>query len=140
MATSICAEAKIAPKMAAWRLPSWWQTRSWWWPESGARNPIPALDGVRTLAVLLVMFFHAWWVMPERIALGANALTQPVYYLWTGVHLFFVLSGFLLFLPYARWIQDDRSRPSAYLFYKRRFLRIVPAYWASLVILTLAGP
>ena len=140
MGTSVGVEAKIAPKMAAWRLPSWWPTRSWWWPESGARNPIPALDGVRTLAVLLVMFFHAWWVTPERIALGADALTQPVYYLWTGVHLFFVLSGFLLFLPYARWIQGGRHRPSARLFYKRRFLRIVPAYWASLVILTLAGP
>jgi len=140
MGTRVGAEVKLAPKMVTWRLPSWWPSRSWWWPESGARNPIPALDGVRTLAVLLVMFFHAWWVMPERIALGANALTQPVYYLWTGVHLFFVLSGFLLFLPYARWIQGGRDRPSAWLFYKRRFLRIVPAYWASLVILTLAGP
>jgi peptidoglycan/LPS O-acetylase OafA/YrhL len=140
MGTSVGVESKIAMKTATWRLPTWWPERSWWWPESGARNPIPALDGVRTLAVLLVMFFHAWWVMPERIALGANALSQPVYYLWTGVHLFFVLSGFLLFLPYARWIQGGRDRPSARLFYRRRFLRIVPAYWASLVILSLVGP
>jgi peptidoglycan/LPS O-acetylase OafA/YrhL len=140
MGTSVGAESKAAAKTATWWLPTWWPARSWWWPESGARSPIPALDGVRTLAVLLVMFFHAWWVMPERIAFGANALTQPIYYFWTGVHLFFVLSGFLLFLPYARWIQGGRDRPSARLFYKRRFLRIVPAYWASLVILTLAGP
>jgi peptidoglycan/LPS O-acetylase OafA/YrhL len=144
MGTSIGAESKTVTKTATWRLPAWWPAwwpaRSWWWPESGARSPIPALDGVRTLAVLLVMFFHAWWVMPERSALGVGATDQPIYYLWTGVHLFFVLSGFLLFLPYARWIQAGRDRPSALLFYKRRFLRIVPAYWASLVILTLAGP
>ena len=140
MGTSIGAESKTVTKTATWRLPAWWPARSWWWPESGARSPIPALDGVRTLAVLLVMFFHAWWVTPERIALGAGATDQSIYYLWTGVHLFFVLSGFLLFLPYARWIQGGRERPSARLFYKRRFLRIVPAYWASLVILSLAGP
>ncbi len=143
MGTSIGAESKTVTKTATWRLPAWWPRwpeRSWWWPESGARSPIPALDGVRTLAVLLVMFFHAWWVTPERIALGAGVTDQPIDYLWTGVHLFFVLSGFLLFLPYARWIQGGRERPSARLFYKRRFLRIVPAYWASLVILSLAGP
>ena len=68
MGTSVGAESKTAPKTAAWRLPKWWPERSWWWPESGARNPIPALDGVRTLAVLLVMFFHAWWVMPRAVA------------------------------------------------------------------------
>jgi len=90
------------------------------------RNPIPALDGVRTLAALLVMFFRAREVMAERSALGVGATVQPIYYLWIGVHLFFVLSGFLLFLPDTRRIQAGRDRPSALLFYKRRFLRIVP--------------
>jgi hypothetical protein len=71
---------------------------------------------------------HVWWVTSERVALGAGVTNHSIDYPWIGVHLFFVLSGFLLFLPYARWIQGGRERPSARLFYKRRFLRIVPAY------------
>ncbi len=67
-------------------------------------------------------------------------MVYPINYGRTGVHLFFVLSGFLLFLPYARWLFGMGQRPSAQLFYKRRVLRIGPAYWACLAILLLAGP
>jgi peptidoglycan/LPS O-acetylase OafA/YrhL len=56
------------------------------------------------------------------------------------VQLFFVLSAFLLFLPYARWIFGLQERPSARMFYRRRALRVGPAYWVTLVILVLAGP
>jgi peptidoglycan/LPS O-acetylase OafA/YrhL len=52
----------------------------------------------------------------------------------TGVHLFFVLSGFLLFLPFARHLLLDSRRPSATHFYKRRLLRIIPAYYVALVV------
>ncbi len=115
----------------------------WWarlWPESGAVSPIPALDGLRTLAVVLVMLFHSWWYMPGQNAQGPQQGTFAINYARTGVPLFFVLSGFLLFLPYARWLFGLRPRPSTRLFYKRRALRVGPAYWASLVILVLAAP
>lgn len=56
---------------------------------------------------------------------------------WSGVTLFFVLSGFLLFMPYARAILFDHAWPSARTFYLRRAFRILPGYYVALVVLIL---
>lgn len=101
---------------------------------------MPALDGLRAAAVGLVLLFHAWNQQPDFLTPGQWEERYPMYYTRTGVHLFFVLSGFLLFLPYARWLFDRAGRPSAIKFYKRRVLRVVPAYLVCLTLLTLAGP
>ena len=55
----------------------------------------------------------------------------------SGVTLFFVLSGFLLFLPYANALLYENRWPSARRFYLRRVFRIVPAYYASLILMIL---
>jgi peptidoglycan/LPS O-acetylase OafA/YrhL len=55
----------------------------------------------------------------------------------SGVTLFFVLSGFLLFLPYARSLVAEARWPDARLFYLRRALRILPGYYASLFLLVM---
>lgn len=55
----------------------------------------------------------------------------------TGVQLFFVLSGFLLFLPYARALLFQEKWPVTRQFYKRRALRILPGYYFSLFLLIL---
>ena len=112
----------------------------WLWPESGAISPIPALDSLRAIAVLLTIVFHAWYQLPGTVATGKTPYQYPLYFGRTGVHLFFVLSGFLLFLPYAKWILGSGERPSTRLFYKRRLLRVGPAYWVSLIILSVFGP
>ena len=118
---------------SAQRITSRWRQL---WPESSAVSAIPAVDGMRALAVLLVVTFHAWWVMPDKLPIPGSYTEQyPINYGWTGVHLFFVLSGFLLFLPYARWAFGLQLRPSALLFYKRRLLRVGPAYWLCLALL-----
>lgn len=114
--------------------------RNHWWPESGAVNSIPALDGLRALAVLLVLVFHSWYFTPGYLQPGQNPYVYPINYGRTGVHLFFILSGFLLFMPYARWIFGLQERPSTLLFYRRRLLRVGPAYWVCLTLLTLVGP
>lgn len=122
-------------------LPLTWRAmRARLWPESGAISPIPCLDGVRAVAVLLTMLFHAWWILPGVSSAPQQAVQYPINYGRTGVHLFFVLSGFLLFLPYARWLFQLQGRPSALNFYKRRILRVGPAYWCSLLLLTMAAP
>jgi peptidoglycan/LPS O-acetylase OafA/YrhL len=90
--------------------------------------------------VLLTLIYHTWTQLPGYPQLGRSTYNYAINYGRTGVHLFFVLSGFLLFQPYARWLLRLGPRPSALLFYKRRILRVGPAYWASLTLLLLAGP
>lgn len=107
------------------------------WPINGASNALPALDGVRGVAVLLVMLYHAWHITPNMAPV--NEYLYPLFWTRTGVHLFFVLSGFLLFTPYVEWIFGLRSKPSTGRFYFRRALRVGPAYWACLAILGLAA-
>lgn len=81
----------------------------------------PALDGLRTIAFLLVFFQHY--------------LDMPWGY--TGVDLFFVLSGFLI----TGILFDSRDRPDRVkVFYVRRTLRIFPLYYAVLLLLLLLTP
>jgi peptidoglycan/LPS O-acetylase OafA/YrhL len=134
---------QVAAQHEAWTpLRGRWRTLpSRLWPESGAVSPIPAVDGLRALAVLLVLLLHAWVHIPwVQQALGGREYQDPVDYGRTGVQLFFVLSGFLLFQPYAKWLFGLQPRPSALLFYKRRALRVGPAYWVNLAALLLLQP
>ena len=104
-------------------------------PTTG-RN-IDALDGLRGCAVLVVVLLHVL----QYDSRSVSVLRKTVggwSVLGTGVELFFVLSGFLLFLPYARSAFLDRDTPSTRRFFQRRALRILPAYWASLAIFVLA--
>lgn len=135
MATTIA--SRTSTVAATSRRRRFWR---WLWPESGAISPIPALDSLRGIAVLLTIVFHSWYQLPGTVAKGKTPYDYPLFFGRTGVHLFFVLSGFLLFLPYAKWILKKAPRPSAILFYKRRILRVGPAYWVSLLILMALGP
>ncbi|MGQ0735705.1 MAG: acyltransferase family protein [Acidobacteriota bacterium] len=91
----------------------------------------PALDGLRGIAILLVLFHHYSILTPETMAGGILKHLSIVG--WSGVDLFFVLSGFLItgILIDARG--SDRYFAS---FYMRRTLRIFPLYYL-VVFLTL---
>jgi peptidoglycan/LPS O-acetylase OafA/YrhL len=88
------------------------------------RGHVPALDGVRGVAILVVVFYH--------LSLWAHVVA-PVEALWrwtmmghVGVDLFFVLSGYLI-----TGILWDSRESSTYLptFFARRALRIFPLYY-----------
>jgi peptidoglycan/LPS O-acetylase OafA/YrhL len=92
---------------------------------------------LRAVAALSVLVYHAIRAITHQVSVFGLDFTFAWYYTQTGVHLFFVLSGFLLFMPYARALVLGRPLPSARQFYRRRALRILPAYYVCLTILVL---
>src|SRR5438128_1844725 len=92
---------------------------------------IPALDGIRGLAICLVLWWH-FAVSPVRANLqnlqnhpGLLRIAELGRFTWSGVDLFFVLSGFLI-----GGILLDASRSPSFFstFYIRRAYRIIPLY------------
>ena len=65
-------------------------------------------------------------------------LQTPIGFGFAGVDVFFVLSGFLLALPFARHALGAGPRPHLGRYFRRRLLRVFPAYYAQLAILLAA--
>jgi peptidoglycan/LPS O-acetylase OafA/YrhL len=98
----------------------------------GGFSHLPALDGVRGLAILLVLANHIlfWnggsglWFLDVLAELRADS--------WVGVNLFFALSGFLI----TGILMDTLAIPHFFkTFYVRRALRIFPLYYGVLIVL-----
>ena len=92
-----------------------------------SRNGVVSeLNGVRGIAILMVLLLH----FGERPSGVPRIFTAPFALGWSGVDLFFVLSGFLI-----TGILVDTRRATNYLssFYARRFLRIFPIYFLAVV-------
>ncbi len=103
------------------------------------KNTIASLDGVRAIAALSVMGFHLNLIAYADMKLWnfswGSLLSAILLSGGTGVTLFFVLSGFLLFIPYAKSLLFNKDWPSARQFYLRRILRIWPGYYVALFTL-----
>jgi peptidoglycan/LPS O-acetylase OafA/YrhL len=85
-----------------------------------AMKRFPALDGLRAVAALLVVFFH--FSGPKYSWLSG----------WTGVDVFFTLSGFLIATLMLRE-ESDKGKVSLRNFYIRRVFRIMPVYYVVLL-------
>ncbi len=110
--------ARIGEALFAVRAPSW-----------AISGRIPCLDGLRAVAILLVLWCHGAPTLgvPGRSALGRSAYEAEV-----GVDVFFVISGFLITLLLLR--EEDRDGSiSLRGFFARRALRLVPAFAAYLL-------
>jgi peptidoglycan/LPS O-acetylase OafA/YrhL len=94
------------------------------------------LDGVRGVAILMVLCVHFIGDAPARTALERGLVKLANYGVW-GVDLFFVLSGFLI-----TGLLHDSKGSSLYFrnFYVRRTLRIFPLYYGVLAVLFLVIP
>jgi len=96
------------------------------------------LDGVRGLAILMVMGCHAFVSNYESAGRFAKLIGEFLHYGNAGVDLFFVLSGFLITGILYDSLQDDGYFRK---FYARRALRLFPLYYGVLLIcFLLTGP
>jgi len=103
---------------------------------------IPELEGLRGVAVLWVLVFHYFVAASElfedpfnSMIAASPALDTIVRHGYYALDLFFLISGFLLTLPWFRHAAQGRPAPSARDFYIRRIRRIVPAYYVQLAFL-----
>ncbi len=96
---------------------------------------IPSLDGLRAVSIMMVLYSHSALTdgFPRLVA---RLITFPLGE--TGVRFFFVISGFLIT---TLLVKEERTRGAISLsaFYKRRFLRILPAYYFYILIVFIVG-
>jgi peptidoglycan/LPS O-acetylase OafA/YrhL len=92
----------------------------------------PAFDGLRCIAAMAVLVTHASYISGFSVR---NHTWGPITArLDIGVAIFFVISGFLLYRPFVAAHLADKPRPETRGYARRRFLRIMPAYWLVLTV------
>jgi peptidoglycan/LPS O-acetylase OafA/YrhL len=98
------------------------------------KSRIPELDGIRGIAVIMVLLFHLVNNQMGQSNIEAfhwKALQSVTGFFWSGVDLFFILSGFLIGSILLKY---KESKNYFKTFYIRRFLRIVPVFYILLII------
>jgi peptidoglycan/LPS O-acetylase OafA/YrhL len=94
----------------------------------------PLFDSLRAVAALSVVGFHAAFF--AELAAQGSVLGPYAGRLDVGVTVFFLISGFLLYRPFVKARLEGRPAPHTGAYAWRRFLRIVPAYWVALTVVT----
>ncbi len=99
----------------------------------------PEIDGIRFLAILLVVLFHIHGYFIKKTPV--TFADKPDDYYWLnlflsngdrGVPLFFVLSGFILCLPFAHHYINHGKKVSLKKYYLRRVTRLEPPYFIAM--------
>lgn len=100
---------------------------------------MPGIDGLRALAVTMVVVFHihGYGAGAPEVSLLGLTLNPWLATGHLGVELFFALSGFLLMIPWAKNHYAGKPVPDRRSYFMRRFYRIAPAYYVHLAILFL---
>jgi peptidoglycan/LPS O-acetylase OafA/YrhL len=97
---------------------------------------IPEVDGLRFVAILAVVLFH----VPVQIALRSPeaAASNPFWHFIShgsrGVQLFFLISGFILGMPFAAHLLGDRTPVQLSQYFLRRVTRLEPPYIVAILI------
>ncbi len=107
---------------------------------------MPEIDGLRFIAIasVFICHFNIFFILKNE----GNYTTIPSDYGLLnfiaangsyGVHLFFVISGFILFLPFAKHYLKNDKKPLLKDYYLRRLFRIEPPYFIVMILLFIAG-
>lgn len=103
--------------------------------EDFERNHIGELDGIRAIAIIIIVGYHFWQLSWLRPSVGFIDLDWLIRNGSILVDMMILMSGFCLFLPYARHKVYDEEMPSTKKFYKNRFARIAPSYYLSIILI-----
>jgi peptidoglycan/LPS O-acetylase OafA/YrhL len=104
--------------------------------DPGSPRRLPGIEGLRAVAASSVVLHHVWLLDGgERVGHG-GPVERVFLNLALGVTLFFALSGFLLYRPFAAAIARSGPMPSIRNYLRNRALRILPAYWTILLVAT----
>lgn len=107
-------------------------------PGQYKRGYAPVADGLRVMSVLLIAWYHIWqqsWLQPVlKISSLRLDFTAAVRTGYLPVDLMLLLSGFLLFLPYAQSRVCGDPLPELRTYYIKRVIRILPSYYLCVLI------
>ena len=118
------------------RLIAWYRLKT-----ADTEGYIPALNGFRVLMVGMVASFHIWqqsWLTPTFTLFGQTVSMDYLLrsgYLWVDGML--LLSGFLLYLPFALAKEKETVSPPVLPFYQKRCARILPSYFLCVLVMLL---
>jgi peptidoglycan/LPS O-acetylase OafA/YrhL len=101
---------------------------------TSSNHRVADLDGIRAIAIWMVMLMHAYYAFPNPPG-AFSSVPKPLMLIlghgWLGVDLFFMLSGFLI----TGILMGSKSGPHYFRnFYTRRVLRIMPVYFAVIIV------
>jgi len=99
------------------------------------RTYLRSIEGTRGVAALSILAYHT-----AQLSTGHGYFEAATSRFWLGVPLFFILSGFLLYRPFARAVIHQGPRPSIARYATHRVLRILPAYWLVLTVTIFETP
>ncbi len=102
---------------------------------------LAVINGLRGYAILGVIYFHLIGVFFNQVGWSTYKIFDitifPLTYLsngWLGVDLFFILSGFVLYLPYATKSRELATKSDLWGFFKNRAARLLPLYYTVVLI------
>jgi len=98
------------------------------------RHRLAFLDGLRGVAIFAVILFHSYVRWPDLVPFGHKFTQVPIFsFGWLGVQLFFLISGFVIFMTLEK-SQNFRD------FISRRWLRLFPAMLICSVVIFASAP
>lgn len=101
--------------------------------EEPKKQRLSALDGLRAVAALGVLWIHSWTAHGNpRFAIGKIDVTSILALGGNGVDLFFVISGFCMYYFYAS--KTSFSYLDFWAFLKKRWIRLSPAFYVATIV------
>lgn len=102
-----------------------------------AQTRLAVLDGLRGIAVLLVLWYHVWEISWLPAPLHALQFVPETGFV--GVDLFFFISGFVIVYPFVKASHSGDRPPRWDEFAYRRAIKILPSYLLSIAVVIAIG-